>query len=183
MDCVSHARFLETMLPSWQATQLGLSKPQTMAIFTALLRVPGIISHGLPFWVPGVVRQRSEVVMWNLMIFRWICRGGGVLPILFLHHLRAASLIRFKRNPIWLLMWVCPCAQFLHSCPTLCGPMDCSPPGSSVPGVLRARIREWVSISFSRGSSQCRDWTCVSSTFCISGRFFTAEQPGNPLVT
>ena len=40
--------------------------------------------------------------------------------------------------------------------------MDCSPPGSSVHGILQARILEWVAISFSRGSSQPRDWTCVS---------------------
>ena len=54
-------------------------------------------------------------------------------------------------------------------CPTLCDPMDCSPPGSSVHGVLQARILEWVAISFSRGSSWPRDWTWVSR---IAGRFF-----------
>ena len=55
-------------------------------------------------------------------------------------------------------------------CLTLCNPMDCSPPGSSVYGILQARILEWVTISSSRGSSQPRDWTWVS---CIAGRFFT----------
>ena len=49
-------------------------------------------------------------------------------------------------------------------------PVDCSPPGSSVHGILQARILEWVVISFSRGSSQPRDWTQVS---CLAGRFFT----------
>ena len=44
-----------------------------------------------------------------------------------------------------------------QSCPTLCDPMDCSPPGSSVHGILQARILEWVAISSSRGSSQPRD--------------------------
>ena len=48
--------------------------------------------------------------------------------------------------------------------------MDCSPPGSSVHGILWERILEWVAISFSRGSSQARGWTHVS---CIAGRFFT----------
>ena len=42
-------------------------------------------------------------------------------------------------------------------CPTLCEPMDYSPPGSSVLGILQARILEWVAIPFSRGSSQDRD--------------------------
>ena len=49
-----------------------------------------------------------------------------------------------------------------QSCVTLCDPMDCSPPGSSVRGILQARILEWVAISFSRGSSPPRDWTWVS---------------------
>ena len=40
-------------------------------------------------------------------------------------------------------------AKSLQSCPTLCDPMDCSPPGSSVPGILQARTLEWVAISFS----------------------------------
>ena len=43
-----------------------------------------------------------------------------------------------------------------QSCPTLCDPMDCSPPGSFVYGILQARILEWVAIPFSRGSSQPR---------------------------
>ena len=47
--------------------------------------------------------------------------------------------------------------------------MDCSLPGSSVHGIFQARILEWVAISFSRGSSQLRDWTLVS---CIGGRRF-----------
>ena len=40
-------------------------------------------------------------------------------------------------------------AKSLQSCPTLCDPMDSSPPGSSVPGILQARILEWVAVSFS----------------------------------
>ena len=55
-------------------------------------------------------------------------------------------------------------------CLTLCDLMDYSLPGSSVHGILQARILEWVAISFSRGSSQPRDQTWVS---CIAGRFFT----------
>ena len=47
-------------------------------------------------------------------------------------------------------------------CPTLCNPMDCSPPGSSVHGILQARILKWVAISFSRASSRSRDRTLIS---------------------
>ena len=55
------------------------------------------------------------------------------------------------------------CAQ---SCPTLCNPMDWSPPGSSIHGILQARILEWVVISSSRGSSQPRGRTHISCISC-----------------
>ena len=48
--------------------------------------------------------------------------------------------------------------------------MDCSPPGSSIHGIVQARILEWAAIPFSRGPFQTRDWTWVS---CTEGRFFT----------
>ena len=60
--------------------------------------------------------------------------------------------------------------EVVQSCLTLCDPVDCSTPGSSVHGILQARILEWVAISFSRGSPWPRDRTQVS---CIAGRFFT----------
>ena len=42
-------------------------------------------------------------------------------------------------------------SEVAQSCPTLCNPMDCSPPGSSIHGIFQARVLEWVAISFSRG--------------------------------
>ena len=66
----------------------------------------------------------------------------------------------------WVTHWERGVAQL---CPTLCNPTDCSPPGSSVHGIFQAWILEWVAISFSRGSSQPRDWTEVSH---IAGRCF-----------
>ena len=53
-----------------------------------------------------------------------------------------------------------------QSSPTLCNPMDCSQPGSSVHGILQARVLEWVAIPFSRGSSQPRDWTRLGLLNC-----------------
>ena len=58
----------------------------------------------------------------------------------------------------------------IQLCLTLHDPMDYSPPGSSVHGILQARILQWVAIPFSRASSRPRDQTQVS---CITGRFFT----------
>ena len=60
-------------------------------------------------------------------------------------------------------------SEVAQSCPNPCDPVDCSPPGSSVHGILQARILEWVAISFSRGSSQPMDQTRVSLT---AGRHF-----------
>ena len=60
-------------------------------------------------------------------------------------------------------------SEVAQSCPTLCDPVDCSLPGSSIHGILQARVLEWVAISFSRGSRP-RDQTRVS---CIAGRCLT----------
>ena len=60
-------------------------------------------------------------------------------------------------------------SEVVQLCPTLCDPMDCSLPGSSVHGIFQARVLEWVAFSFSRGYSQVRDRTLVSR---IAGRRF-----------
>ena len=65
------------------------------------------------------------------------------------------------------------CVLVAQLCLTLCDPMDCSPPDSSVLGIFQARILEWVAISFSRGSSWPRNRTCISCVSCFEGRFFT----------
>ena len=62
------------------------------------------------------------------------------------------------------------------SCLTLCDPVDCSPPGSSVHGILQARILEWVVISFSRGYSQPRDRILPA----LQADALSSEPPGKP---
>ena len=71
------------------------------------------------------------------------------------HHTQALNKYLFNEYP-------CECAKFLQSSRTLCDPMDCSPPGSSVHGLLQARILDWVAIPSSSGSSQPRDRTRLS---------------------
>ena len=73
----------------------------------------------------------------------------------------------------------CVCDQ---SCLTLCNPMDCNLPGSSVHGIFQTRILEEVAISFSRGSSQPRDWTQVSCLSCMAGGFFSHCITWEPLL-
>ena len=70
-------------------------------------------------------------------------------------------------------LFACVRAKSLQSCLTLCDLMDCSLPDSSVPGILQARILEWIAVPSSRGSSRSRDRTHVSYVSCIAGGFFT----------
>ena len=74
---------------------------------------------------------------------------------------------------------VCVCVCVCNSHVRLCDPMDCSQPGSSVHGILQARILEWVAISFSRASSQPRDRT---HSFLLCGRILSClSHQGSPL--
>ena len=70
---------------------------------------------------------------------------------------------------LWSCIHECEC-EVAQSCLTLCNPMDCSLPGSSVHGIFQAIVLEWIAISFSKGSSRPRDWTQVS---CVVDRRFT----------
>ena len=79
-------------------------------------------------------------------------------------------------------MSVCLLAKSFQSCPTLCDPMDCNPPGSSVHGILQLRILEWVAMPSSRGSFWPRDRTHISYISCI-GRWvlYHSHHLGSPL--
>ena len=68
-----------------------------------------------------------------------------------------------------------------QSFPTLYDPMDQSLPGSSVHGIIQARILKWVAISYSWGSSQPKDRAQVSCISCTVRWIFTAEPPGKPI--
>ena len=82
----------------------------------------------------------------------------GILRFFFFSIIHLKILLKVKESEV---------AQL---CPTLCDPVDCSPPCPLSMGFFQARLLEWVAISFSRGSSQPRDWTRVSR---IGGRCFT----------
>ena len=74
-----------------------------------------------------------------------------------------------------------PCmCSVAQSCPTLCNPMDCSRPGSSVHGILQTRILEWVAISSSRGSSRPRYQTHISCLLHWQASSLPLRLPGKP---
>ena len=76
-------------------------------------------------------------------------------------------------------MCVCVCSVAL-SCPILCDPMDCSLPGSSVHGILQARMLEWVAVSYSRDLPDPGIKPEFPASPALAGRFFTTEPLGSP---
>ena len=80
-------------------------------------------------------------------------------------------------------IYACVHAKLLQSYSTLCDPpMDCSPPGSSVHGILQARILEWIAMPFSRGSSQPRNRTSISYVSCTGqAASLQIPPPGKPI--
>ena len=79
---------------------------------------------------------------------------------------------------LYYFSWKKEKKEVTQSCLTLCNPVDCSLSGSSVHGILQARILEWVAISFSRGSSQPRDGT---GSPALQADALPSEPPGKPI--
>ena len=93
------------------------------------------------------------------MVVMDLKKGWGVFCSLRKRKSQALQSLNFQfplETCNYIIHCACVHAQLLHSCPTLCNSMNCSPPGSSVHGILQARILEWVVMPFSRGSSQPR---------------------------
>ena len=110
-------------------------------------------------WMGGPMNGCSGLLLGGRLSFPWYSQLGSHFP---------------GSSPV-LTMTACVHAKLLQSCLTLCDPMDCSPPGSSVHGIFHARILEWVAMPSSMGYSQPIDQTPVS---CTAGGFFTAEPLG-----
>ena len=91
----------------------------------------------------------------------------------YLSHDRFISSFRERERRVKLSLL--HCAKLLQLCPTLCNPVDCRPSGSSVDGILQARILEWVAVPSSRGSSQPRDWTRIFMSPALAEGFFTTS--------
>ena len=118
----------------------------------------------------NLTRRHRRPLPWRRNKQRfWIYTLKYLLIYILIGNICLYIFICSKLMVILYVTWMC-CVLVTQSCLTLCDPMYCSPPGSSVPGILQARIQEWVAISFSRGSSQLRDSTCISYISCIGRR-------------
>ena len=129
------------------------------------------------FFTDKVFGNTSQILTHENPSSTWQMRQkrSGYPPIKKAHPPQATTL--FDRpsgskslDPLFFSYCVSIIILVAQPCLTLCHPMDCSLPGSSVHRILQERILEWVAISFSRGSSWPRDQTWIS---CIEGRFLT----------
>ena len=94
--------------------------------------------------------------------------GDSVTPTR--HVLSVQQKARWAKRGTAPSSWSTGLCLIIQSCSTLCDPMDYSLPGSSVHGILQARIPEWVALPSSRRAFWLRDWILIS---CIAGGFFT----------
>ena len=125
-------------------------------------------------WLASLVVEKTQCHnLLFLLSFSWRLPSGPLSsPRVYPQATRAPRVLQLS---IWWPWWGPESEMWVkvldaQSCLTLCDPMHCSPPGSSVHGILQGRILGWVAMPFSRGSSQPRDQTQVS---WIVGRFFT----------
>ena len=123
------------------------------------------------------------------------CRWGGTLDfmcwVIGPRHRKMGMWSKGKVS-VWISyvlciiqLYACVCVVS-QLCPTLCDSMDCSPPGSSVHGLLQARILEWVAISSFRESPWPRDWTHISCVSCIGITLLKTKKtlcPGTVLIS
>ena len=111
-----------------------------------------------PGMLPSMGSQRVGHNWETELISPWLVHNCS-MPLC--PHLKTKELIAYTLGPLWrLLLSLYLVAQL---CVTLCDSTDCSVPGPSVHGDFQAKLPEWVAISFSRESSQLRDWTLSSS--------------------
>ena len=133
------------------------------------MTLPGRPWHHLRFWNLAKLIVHDGIGISVLLFFK--------TEVEFIYNVVVVSSLQQSNSVIHIYLHMH--AKSCQSCLNLCNPMNYSPPGSSVHGILQARILERVSMPSSRGSSWPRDQTRVS---CIAGEFFTAASPGKPKI-
>ena len=151
-------------LPMWEGTAASLGGHQ-MKLLDCLqvgrvIRKRGILKHQFEKQKTRTAVRLRRRANGRVQSRRWWGAVPGDLPPYL----------------IWEL--VCLCAHSrAQSCSSICDPLDCCPPGSSVRGILHSRVLQWIAISSSTGSFPTQGWN-LSPT--LAGRFFTAAPPGKP---
>ena len=140
-----------------------------------LWEVWGNYPHNHPHNILKLVAEHRRaayiIPIFNYDLHAWTCNLRYHGYCLLIHILSSFSL---------KILHICSCCAVClvtQLCATLCNPMNGSPPGSSVMGILQGRILEWVAMPSPRGSSQPRDQTQV---FHTAGGLLMSEPPGKP---
>ena len=177
----------------WEAQQEETKKYQGQSPVSQLHSRPSCSSSfaslGIIIW--GHILELGDFVTnWNFFLIylfvsgvrQWGLLKRGPCQELLVHSLHdlpyRRHMGRVSKKGDCMALVVCSlsysfpfvCVLVAQLCLTLCDPMDCTPPASSIQKILWAKILEWVEIPFSRGSLWPRNWIWV---FCIAGRFFT----------
>ena len=164
---------IEPVSPSLQANFLPSVLPGKPQSHQKTILFQTSRSRGLKLaisWNNRKQRRRKEIkntccTFWLVMKFKsWSS------------HIQKRTFYGWARD---LESYLCVCVLVAQWCPTLCDPMDCGPPGSSVHGILQARILQWVAIAFSRETSLHRAPTLVSCRQII----YHLSHQGNPSYT
>ena len=100
-------------------------------------------------WDGWMASPTQWTCIWTISGRWWRTGKAGLLQCMGLQSFRHDWATEPQIKFYWFIWFTAAAAKSLQSCPTLCDPIDSSPPGSSVPGILQARILEWVAISFS----------------------------------
>ena len=174
--------FFFLLLLKGHSKYLGLCWPATTKLCHAEWKQPWTVPTEWVWWCFGktLVRNKADLIpcqslltlalekLWN---FTFIFLYSLSMTLLFksIFHLCGANI---ELPDSYLYVCVCVYAQ---SCLTLCDSMNCSLPGSTVHGVFQAKILEWVANSYSRGSSQPKDWTHVSCVSCTGRQTLVAR--------
>ena len=165
----------------WHSLGLTLLSPQILGTALGKKQLPQTGKNTSTAWYPSChIRHTQQMFKWS--------------PTWFIHSFSNQPISQSQGNSLgfnpapkgqsnWLQVLLCY-AKSLQSYLTLCDPwpaMNCSPPGSSVHGILHARILEWAAMPSSRRSSQLRDQTCVSYISCIGRQvLYHQHHLGNP---
>ena len=140
---------------------------------------------GGPWWSKRNLCLRTRVMQKSRHCYEpvWFVEMDGLRQIFYRFSFEVCS---FWYKAAWVMRWfffkqtTFKMILWSSSCLTLCNPMGCSPPGSSVYGNLQARTLEWAALPSSRGSSWPGDRTWVSCSSCPGRWVLTTEPPGKP---
>ena len=126
-------------------------------------------------------KKTTQKTVYKSRGFVFICSFNFIYLYFYWSKVGLRCCVRLWYTANWFSVYICVCVcMCVQSCLTLCDPVDCYLPGSSVHGISQKRTLEWIAVSYSRGLSRPRDQSHIS---CLASRFFTTEPFGKTIYT